>query len=101
MKKINSTSQFLKDQGFTGDLGIILGTGLGNLIDEVAVEKEILYEDIPAFPVSTVESHHGKLIKGKIGGKTALILQGRFHFYEGYSMQEITFPIRVLHALGI
>lgn len=101
MKKINNTSQFLKDHGFIGDLGIILGTGLGNLIDEVAVEKEILYEDIPSFPVSTVESHHGKLIKGRIGGKSVLIMQGRFHFYEGYSMQEITFPVRVLHMLGI
>jgi len=101
MKKIINTSNFLKDLGFTGELGIILGTGLGNLINEVEVEKEISYEDIPEFPVSTVESHHGKLIKGIIGGKTVLILQGRFHYYEGYSMQEITFPVRVLHALGI
>ena len=101
METINNTAQFLRDKGFTGDLGIILGTGLGNLINEVEVENEILYEDIPEFPVSTVESHHGKLIKGKIGGKTALIMQGRFHFYEGYSMREITFPVRVLHALGI
>lgn len=101
METINNTAQFLRDRGFTGELGVILGTGLGNLINEVEVEKEILYEEIPEFPVSTVESHHGKLIKGKIGGKTALIMQGRFHFYEGYSMREITFPVRVLHALGI
>ena len=101
METINNTAQFLRDRGFTGELGVILGTGLGNLINEVEVEKEILYDDIPEFPVSTVESHHGKLIRGKIGGKTALIMQGRFHFYEGYSMREITFPVRVLHALGI
>jgi len=101
MKKINETAEYLRERGFTGDLGVILGTGLGNLINEVVVEKEILYEEIPEFPVSTVESHHGKLIKGKIGGKTALIMQGRFHYYEGYSMREITFPVRVLHALGI
>ena len=101
METINNTAQFLRDKGFTGELGVILGTGLGNLINEVEVEKEILYEEIPEFPVSTVESHHGKLIKGKIGGKTALIMQGRFHYYEGYSMREITFPVRVLHALGI
>ena len=101
MQTINNIAQFLRNKGFTGDLGVILGTGLGNLINEVEVEKEILYEDIPEFPVSTVESHHGKLIKGKIGGKTALIMQGRFHFYEGYSMREITFPVRVLYALGI
>jgi len=101
METINSTAQFLRERGFTGELGVILGTGLGNLINEVVVEDEILYEDIPEFPVSTVESHHGKLIKCKIGGKTALIMQGRFHFYEGYSLREITFPVRVLHALGI
>jgi len=101
MKKINTTAQFLRDRGFMGELGIILGTGLGNLINEVKKEAEISYEEIPGFPVSTVESHHGKLIKGKIGGKVVLILQGRFHFYEGYSMREITFPVRVLHALGI
>ena len=101
MQTINNIAQFLRNKGFTGDLGVILGTGLGNLINEVEVEKEILYEDIPEFPVSTVESHHGKLIKGIIGGKITLIMQGRFHFYEGYSMREITFPIRVLHALGI
>jgi purine-nucleoside phosphorylase len=101
MKTINNTAQFLRDKGFTGDIGVILGTGLGNLIKEVVVEKEIFYEDIPEFPVSTVESHHGKLIKGKIGGKTALIMQGRFHYYEGYSLREITFPVRVLYALGI
>jgi purine-nucleoside phosphorylase len=101
METINNTAQFLRDRGFIGALGVILGTGLGNLINEVEVEKEILYEDIPEFPVSTVASHHGKLIKGKIGGKTALIMQGRFHYYEGYSMREITFPVRVLYALGI
>ena len=74
---------------------------MGALINEVDIEKEISSDYIPNFPVSTVESHHGKLILGKIGGKTALIMQGRFHFYEGYSMEEITFPVRVMKNLGI
>lgn len=101
MEKLKETVDFLQSQNMLGEVGIILGTGLGALIDEVDVEKEISYDFIPNFPVSTVESHHGKLIKGKIGGKTALIMQGRFHYYEGYSMQEITFPVRVLKLLGI
>ena len=101
MKTILETAAFLRNKGFEGELGIILGTGLGNLIEKVDVEKTILYEEIPEFPVSTVESHHGRLICGKTGGKQVLIMQGRFHFYEGYSMREITFPVRVLKALGI
>lgn len=101
MIKINETVEFLKQKGMSGQVGIVLGTGLGSLISEVAIEKEIDYDDIPHFPISTVESHHGKLIKGEIGGKTALIMQGRFHFYEGYTLEEITFPIRVLKQLGI
>jgi purine-nucleoside phosphorylase len=85
----------------TPEVGIVLGTGLGGLVNEIQVEKEIAYNFIPHFPVSTVESHFGKLIFGKIGDKRVVAMQGRFHFYEGYSMAKITFPIRVMKMLGI
>jgi purine-nucleoside phosphorylase len=85
----------------TPEVGIVLGTGLGGLVKEIAVEKEIAYNFIPHFPVSTVESHFGKLIFGKIGDKRVVAMQGRMHFYEGYSMAKITFPIRVMKMLGI
>ena len=101
MEKLKETVDFLQSQNMLGEVGIILGTGLGALINDVEIEQEISYDEIPNFPISTVESHHGKLIKGKIGGKTALIMQGRFHYYEGYTIQEITFPVRVLKILGI
>src|SRR5450432_3812086 len=81
--------------------GIVLGSGLGNLVSEITVEKEIPYEDIPYFPVSTVEGHHGKLIFGSIGGKKVVCMAGRFHFYEGYSAVEVAYPIRVMKELGI
>lgn len=81
--------------------GIILGTGLGRLVDDIDVEHIIDYKDIPHFPVSTVESHSGKLIFGKIAGKQVVVMQGRFHYYEGYSAREITFPVRVMKLLGI
>lgn len=81
--------------------GIILGSGLGGLTTEIVVEAEIQYSDIPHFPVSTVEGHKGQLIFGKLGGKNVVAMQGRFHFYEGWSMSEIAFPIRVLKSLGI
>jgi len=102
IEKIKETVQFLQKKGITKpSVGIILGTGLGKLVKEVEIEKELPYEDIPNFPVSTVEFHKGKLIYGKMNGKYVLAMQGRFHFYEGYSMQEITFPVRVMKALGI
>lgn len=82
-------------------IGIILGTGLGGLVDEMEVEKEIPYEQIPHFPVSTVESHSGKLIIGFLAGKYVVAMQGRFHYYEGYSMQQINFPVRVMRQLGV
>lgn len=81
--------------------GIILGTGLGKLVDEIEVECTIDYKDIPHFPVSTVESHSGRLIFGKIASKTVVVMQGRFHYYEGYSAKEITFPVRVMKLMGI
>ncbi|MCX7610881.1 MAG: purine-nucleoside phosphorylase [Ignavibacterium sp.] len=82
-------------------IGIILGTGLGGLVKEIEIEHQIEYEKIPHFPISTVESHHGRLIFGKISGKKVVVMQGRFHYYEGYSMQEVTYPIRVMKFLGV
>lgn len=82
-------------------IGIILGTGLGGLVKEINIIDEISYEDIPNFPVSTVQSHSGKLIFGELGGKHVVAMQGRFHYYEGYTMQEVTFPVRVMKLLGI
>lgn len=82
-------------------VGIILGTGLGGLVKEIDVSLEIPYQTIPHFPVSTVESHEGKLIFGELGGKQVMAMQGRFHYYEGYTMQQITFPIRIMKKMGI
>jgi purine-nucleoside phosphorylase len=82
-------------------VGIILGTGLGGLVKEINIIDEIPYENIPNFPVSTVESHSGKLIFGELGGKHVVAMQGRFHYYEGYSLQQVTFPVRVMKLLGI
>ncbi|AFL84265.1 purine nucleoside phosphorylase I, inosine and guanosine-specific [Belliella baltica DSM 15883] len=82
-------------------IGIILGTGLGQLINQIEIRHEIPYEGIPFFPVSTVESHSGKLIIGSLSGKAVVAMQGRFHYYEGYNMKEVTFPVRVLKALGV
>ena len=91
-------------RGSTGkdyEIGIILGTGLGGLVKEIEIEHEIEYKDIPHFPLSTVESHTGRLIFGRINGKNVVAMQGRFHYYEGYSMKQITFPVRVMKFLGV
>ena len=85
---------------FEPDVAVVLGTGLGGLANEIAVSAEIPYEDIPEFPLSTVESHAGRLLFGMLGGKKVVAMQGRFHRYEGYTMQQIVFPVRVLHQLG-
>ena len=85
----------------TPETAIILGTGLGSLVNEITDKYEIEYKDIPNFPLSTVEGHSGKLIFGKLGNKEIMAMQGRFHFYEGYSMKEVTFPVRVMRELGI
>ena len=100
---INEASAFInsKTDDFKPQFGIILGTGLGGLINVVDIKHEINYEDIPHFPVSTVETHKGKLILGYIHSKPVVVMQGRFHFYEGYSMEQVAFPVRVMKLLGI
>lgn len=101
-EKIRETAAFLKER-MTGkpETAIILGSGLGHLVDEINVEMEIAYSAIPNMPISTVEGHSGKLLFGKLGGKEIIAMQGRFHYYEGYSMKEVTFPVRVMYELGI
>jgi purine-nucleoside phosphorylase len=89
-----------KSTRLTPEVGIILGTGLGGLADEIAVEASIPYGQIPGFPLSTVESHAGRLLLGRLGNRPVVAMQGRFHRYEGYGLGEVTFPVRVMHALG-
>ncbi|MFA5328449.1 MAG: purine-nucleoside phosphorylase [Prolixibacteraceae bacterium] len=102
LEKIKATATFIKERVKKPiDAGIILGSGLGGLVNEIEIELTISYREIPDFPVSTVEGHSGKLIFGKLGGKNVLAMQGRFHFYEGYSMKEVTFPVRVMKMMGI
>ncbi|MDR1882420.1 MAG: purine-nucleoside phosphorylase [Prevotella sp.] len=102
LEKIRETAAFIRNKIQTvPNIAIILGTGLGELVREIDDKKDIPYESIPNFPVSTVEGHFGKLIFGKFGDKDVVVMQGRFHYYEGYSMQEVTFPVRVFQALGI
>jgi purine-nucleoside phosphorylase len=102
LEKIKNTVDFIKSKtDFQPEVGIILGTGLGGLVNEIDVTFTLPYEEIPNFPVSTVVGHKGQLIFGVLGGKNVVAMQGRFHFYEGYSMQELTFPVRVMKLLGI
>ncbi|MBA3900258.1 MAG: purine-nucleoside phosphorylase [Bacteroidetes bacterium] len=102
LKKIKETTDFLKNKvDFEPEIGIILGTGLGGLVKEIDIKYSIPYETIPHFPLSTVEGHPGKLIFGLLGGKKVVAMQGRFHYYEGYDMKEVTFPVRVIKFLGI
>lgn len=102
LEQIKSTAAHIQSKiSFVPEVGIILGTGLGGLVKEIDVKHIIPYEEIPNFPVSTVEGHSGKLIFGELGGKKVMALQGRFHFYEGYNMQQVTFPVRVMKVLGI
>ena len=101
-QELQETIDFLKSEGIINpEIGIVLGTGLGKLVDEISIEKEIAYADIPNFPVATVEFHSGKLIYGEISGKKVVVMAGRFHLYEGYNAWEVTYGIRTLHGLGI
>ncbi len=101
-KHIEEAITFLRTKtAMRPGLGIILGTGLGGLVKEIQIETVVDYGDIPHFPISTVESHHGKLIFGRLAGKEVVAMQGRFHFYEGYSMQQVTVPVRVMKFLGV
>lgn len=102
LEKINQTADFLRQRaGEMPKLAIILGTGLGNLVDHLEEKLYIPYSEIPNFPVSTVQGHSGNLIFGKMGGKPVMAMQGRFHYYEGYDMKTVTFPVRVMRALGV
>jgi purine-nucleoside phosphorylase len=102
IEQIKQTAAFLQQQyAHTPEVGIVLGSGLGNFTDAIDVEKEVAYEEIPNFPVSTVEGHKGKLIFGTLSGKKVVAMAGRFHFYEGYTAQEVVFPVRVMKQLGI
>ena len=103
MQQLHEAAAYIRahSDNFQPETGIILGTGLGALAREVEVEHEIDYADIPHFPLSTVESHAGRLLLGRLGGKRVAVLQGRFHYYEGYTMQQVVLPVRVLKLLGI
>ena len=102
LEKILVTTDFLKEKTNTKpEIGIILGSGLGGLVEKIEITHSIPYSEIPNFPTSTVEGHSGKLIFGKISGKSVIVMQGRFHFYEGYEMHKITLPIRVMKLMGI
>ncbi len=102
LEKIKQTADFLRQRaGEMPKLAIILGTGLGNLVDHIEDKLYIPYSEIPNFPVSTVQGHSGNLIFGKMGGKRVMAMQGRFHYYEGYDMKTVTFPVRVFKALGV
>jgi purine-nucleoside phosphorylase len=101
-KYIEEAIEFLQKRGFeTPEIGIILGTGLGKIIEHVTIEAEMSYNHIPNFPTATVEFHKGKLIYGELAGKKVVLMQGRFHVYEGYSLIDVTFPVRVMKGLGI
>ena len=101
-EKVDEAVKVLREKGISdAEVGIILGTGLGGLIGEIQVENIVEYSTIPNFPLSTVETHAGRLVCGYLSGKKVLAMQGRFHYYEGYSMKEITFPLYVMKALGI
>ena len=100
--EIKKTAKFLKtNTNFNPKIGVILGTGLGGLVDEIDIKFSFSYDEIPNFPISTVEGHSGKLIFGFVKGKEVVVMQGRFHYYEGYDMQKVVFPVRVMKCLGV
>jgi purine-nucleoside phosphorylase len=100
--ELNEAVTYIRENGIIEpEIGIVLGTGLGKLVKEIKIEKSLEYSQIPNFPVSTVEFHKGRLIYGILEGKKVLVMQGRFHYYEGYSLHQVTFPIRVMKLLGV
>ena len=103
MLNIRESIEYIKHRigDFNPEIGIILGTGLGGLVNEMEVEHQLMYSNIPNFPISTLEFHSGKLIFGTLSGKKVVCMQGRLHYYEGYNMKQITFPVRVMKMLGI
>lgn len=102
LEKIKASADYIRNKvGGMPDVGIILGTGLGDLVNHMEISAELPYKEIPDFPVSTVEGHSGKLIFGTLGGKYVMAMQGRFHYYEGYDMKQVTFPVRVMKELGV
>lgn len=102
IKYINETTDYLKEKGFENpEIGVILGTGLGQLVDEIEDKKIVSYNHIPYFPTATVEFHKGKLIYGTLSGKSVVVMQGRFHLYEGYTFRDVTYPVRIMEKLGI
>jgi purine-nucleoside phosphorylase len=102
LNAISTTTNFIQNKiSFVPEVGIILGTGLGGLVQEINIKHTIAYSEIPNFPESTVEGHSGKLIFGELGGKNVIAMQGRFHYYEGYNMKQVTFPVRVMKQLGV
>lgn len=101
-EQVQQTVKYIQDKtGFTPEYGVILGSGLGSFTDDIQIEHSLPYHEIPNFPVSTVEGHKGALVFGTIGAKKVVAMQGRFHYYEGYSMKEVTFPVRVMKYLGV
>lgn len=102
LERIKSTASFIRSKvDFDPQVGIILGTGLGGLVNHIDIAATLDYRDIPDFPVSTVEGHAGRFIFGSLGGKRVVAMQGRFHYYEGYTSQQVVFPVRVMKFLGI
>ncbi|MBE9489995.1 MAG: purine-nucleoside phosphorylase [Bacteroidetes bacterium] len=102
IKHINETAKYLQDKGFDNpEIGIILGTGLGKLVEDIDIIQKVSYNHIPNFPTATVEFHQGKLIFGILEGKKVIVMQGRFHIYEGYTLQDVTYPVRIMKALGV
>src|SRR6476661_11148676 len=103
LQNIQLTTEYIKRKigDFQPEIGIILGTGLGGLVTDIEVEHKLMYSNIPNFPISTLEFHSGKLIFGTLAGKKVVAMQGRLHFYEGYDMKQISFPVRVMKMLGI
>lgn len=102
LQKVQETVDYIKSKiSFKPRIGIVLGTGLGGLIGEIDIKHSIDYDSIPNFPVSTIKGHKGRLIFGKLGDKEVVAMQGRFHYYEGYTLQQVTFPIRVFKLIGV